>query len=265
MAVPSRSSLEELEEKLGYRFGNRKLLQRALTHRSWLSDRSAVIVENSDNEQLEFLGDSILGFVVSESLMLRHPSESEGQLSKWKSHLVSATHLHRCALLIGLGQHLLLGKGEERNDGRNRKTLLANAFEALIAAIHLDGGMEAAKMMVTHRVLDILPEPGNAESIRTLNFKGALLEKTQELGLPEPAYATVSSSGPEHAKVFTVEVRVGDRFKARADGSSKKSASQYAAQTLIKQLEQSRGTEHPAIPSAEKMRDSGALDKIACD
>lgn len=237
LAVPSSSSLEELEEKLGYRFGNRKLLQRALTHRSWLSDRSVTIAENADNEQLEFLGDSILGFVVSEALMLRHPSEPEGQLSKWKSQLVSAVHLHHCALLIGLGQHLLLGKGEESSGGRSRKTLLANAFEALIAAIHIDGGIEPAKTMVKQRVLDVLPEPGNAESIDLLNFKGVLLEKTQEFGLPEPFYTTVGSSGPEHAKVFTVEVRVGDRLKARAEGSSKKAASQYAAQALIDHLE----------------------------
>lgn len=236
MAVPARSSLAELEERIGYRFGNRNLLQRALTHRSWLSDRCATIAENADNEQLEFLGDSILGFVVSESLMLRHSSESEGQLSKWKSQLVSAAHLYHCALLIGLGQYLLLGKGEERNGGRNRKTLLANAFEALIAAIHLDGGMEAAKMMTKHCVLDVLPDPGNADSIDLLNFKGALLEKTQEFGLPEPSYTTVGSSGPEHAKVFTVEVRVGDQLKASAEGSSKKSASQYAAQALLEHL-----------------------------
>jgi len=236
MAVPARSSLEELEQKLGYRFNNRDLLQRALTHRSWLSDRSATITESTDNEQLEFLGDSILGFVVSESLMLRHPYESEGQLSKWKSQLVSAAHLYQCALLVDLGQHLLLGKGEERSGGRGRKTLLANAFEALIAAIHLDGGMEAAKAMVKKRVLDILPEPGNAESIDLLNFKGVLLERTQQLGLPEPSYATVGSSGPEHAKVFTVEVRVGDRLQASAEGSSKKAASQYAAQALLEHL-----------------------------
>lgn len=236
-AVSGRSSLQDLEEKLGYRFQNRKLLQRALTHRSWLSDRSAVIAENADNEQLEFLGDSILGFVVSESLMLRHAAESEGQLSKWKSQLVSAAHLHQCALLIGLGEHLLLGKGEEHNGGRGRKTLLANAFEALIAAVHLDGGIEVARAMVKQCVLDVLPEPGNAESVDILNFKGTLLERTQALGLPEPTYATLGASGPEHAKVFRVGVQVGDRLSAEGQGTSKKSASQYAAQALIRLLE----------------------------
>lgn len=237
MAVSTRSSLEELESKIGYRFRDRKLLQRALTHRSWLSDRSSTISETTDNEQLEFLGDSILGFVVSEALLQRHPSEPEGQLSQWKSHLVSAAHLHRCALLMGLGDHLLLGKGEERNGGRGRKTLLANAFEALIAAVHLDGGIEAAKILIKHHVLDVLPEPGNAESISLLNFKGLLLEKTQELGLPEPSYKMLGSFGPEHAKMFTAEVHVGENLKARADGSSKKAAGQYAAQALLEQLQ----------------------------
>jgi ribonuclease III len=245
MAVPSRSSLEELESKIGYRFRDRRLLQRALTHRSWLSDRASTISESSDNEQLEFLGDSILGFVVSEALFLRHPLEPEGQLSKWKSHLVSAAHLHRCALLIDLGNHLLLGRGEERNGGRGRKTLLANAFEALIAAVHLDGGIEAAKSLITLHVLDVLPEPGNAESISLLNFKGLLLEKTQELGLPEPAYRMLGSFGPEHAKMFTAEVHVGETFTARAEGSSKKAAGQYAAQALLEQLEESQSGPHP--------------------
>ncbi len=238
MAVPVKPSLGELERRIGYCFHDRKLLQRALTHRSWLSDRAPVISENCDNEQLEFIGDSILGFAVSEALFLRHPSEPEGQLSKWKSHLVSAAHLHSCALLLDLGEHLLLGKGEERNGGRGRKTLLANAFEALIAAVHIDGGIQAAKMLVQQHVLDILPEPGNAESLDLFNFKGLLLEKTQELDLPEPIYSTVDSFGPEHSKMFTAEVSVGDKYMARADGSSKKAASQFAAKTLLERFEE---------------------------
>src|SRR5689334_788014 len=127
-----RLSLEALEAKLGYRFQNSDLLKRALTHRSWLSERSSALPQKSDNEQLEFLGDSILGFIASESLLVRHPSLSEGQLSQWKGHLVSATHLHNCALRLDIGEHLRLGKGEERNGGRERKTLLANALEAVI-------------------------------------------------------------------------------------------------------------------------------------
>jgi ribonuclease-3 len=205
-----------------------------LTHRSWLSERVSPLPEVGDNEQLEFLGDSILGFVVSEALVLRHPSAREGALSKWKAHLVSATHLHRCALKLGLGEHLQLGKGEDRNGGRERKTLLANGLEAVIAALHIDGGVEVARAFIDEHVLQMLEN--NVESIDALNFKSVLQERTQALGLPAPRYITVESSGPEHAKVFTVEVRIGDGHTGRASGSSKKSASQEAARLLLDRL-----------------------------
>ena len=131
---------------------------------------------------MEFLGDSILGFVVSEALVLRHPSAREGALSKWKAHLVSATHLHRCALELGLGEYLQLGKGEERNGGRERKTLLANALEALIAALHIDGGIEVARAFIDEHVLGMLDNADDVESINALNFKNVLQERTQALG-----------------------------------------------------------------------------------
>lgn len=229
-----------LEEKLGYSFKTRELLTTALTHRSALGDRPPVrptdASETGDNEQLEFLGDSILGFIASEALVARHPGVHEGQLSQWKAHLVSATHLHECALELELGQHLLLGRGEERNGGRERKTLLANGLEAVIAAIYLDGGMDHARAFVAEHVLGVLDSPDDVESIGLLNHKSVLQEKTQAMGLPVPRYATVDTTGPEHAKVFTVEVRVGSRFAMRAEGSSKKSASQRAAQLLLEQL-----------------------------
>ncbi|HEX4809711.1 MAG TPA: ribonuclease III [Bryobacteraceae bacterium] len=230
------SSIGSLEEKFGYRFRHQELLLRALTHRSWLSERTSPIPETGDNEQLEFLGDSILGFIVSERLFLRHPSAREGSLSKWKAHLVSATHLHRCALEIGLGEYLLLGKGEDRNGGRERKTVLANALEAVIAAVHIDGGIEAVRTFIDKHVLQILDNSEDVESIDALNFKSVLQERTQALGLPAPRYVIVESSGPEHAKVFTVEVRVGDGQIGRASGTSKKSASQGAARQLLDRL-----------------------------
>jgi ribonuclease-3 len=230
-----RSSVETLEQKLGYRFRNRELLARALTHRSRLSERGSPMPETGDNEQLEFLGDSVLGFIASEALVLRNPSVREGQLSKWKAHLVSSTHLHGCAITLGLGDHLLLGRGEERNGGRQRRTLLANALEAVIAAIHLDGGIDAARTFIEQHILDVLENPADVESMGWLNHKSVLQERTQALGLPVPRYTTVETSGPEHAKIFTVEVRVGDRL-SRARGSSKKDASQQAAQLLIEQL-----------------------------
>lgn len=230
------ASLEALEEKLGYRFRDRELLIRALTHRSWVSERDASRPERIDNEQLEFLGDSILGFLVSEALVRRHPTVREGRLSQWKAHLVSATHLHTCAVELGLGEHLLLGKGEEQNGGRARKTLLANAVEAVIAAMYLDGGIPAARNFLESHVLSVLENSQDIELIGQLNHKSVLQERTQALGLPVPRYITVETSGPEHAKVFTVEARIGRELVSRASASSKKAASQLAARLVLEQL-----------------------------
>jgi ribonuclease-3 len=225
--------IERLEEKLGYQFKNRELLCCALTHRSCASEFPPN--ECADNEQLEFLGDSVLGFVVSEALVSRYPSALEGELSQWKSHLVSAAYLYHCALAIELGAFLRLGKGEERNGGRTRKTVLANAFEAVIAAIHLDGGIETARAFVRATVLGEIDQMADG-AIELLNHKSVLQERTQAMGLPMPRYSTVGTAGPEHAKVFTVEARVGDLLSERATGSSKKAASQHAAEMLIGRL-----------------------------
>src|SRR5581483_6556845 len=222
---------EELEQKLGYRFRNQELLLRALTHRSWVAELSPRLPQD-DNEQMEFLGDSVLGFLVSESLVLRHPSAWEGELSQWKSHLVSAAHLHRCALNLGLGEYLRLGRGEDRNGGRERRALLSNAFEALIAALYLDGGLEPARDLVRRHVLNVIAEPEDVHALQLLNYKSVLQERTQAMGMPAPRYVTVDTNGPEHAKVFVVEARVGNQFVTRAKGSSKKQASQHAAQLL---------------------------------
>ncbi len=228
--------LEELQQKLNHHFENPEFLARAVTHRSWLSERSPK-VPDSDNEQLEFLGDSVLGFLVSESLVRQHPAAWEGQLSQWKAHLVSATHLHRCAINLGLGEYLRMGRGEERNGGRERKALLSNAFEAVIAALYLDGGMAPARKFVAQHVLDVIDEPQDVYALELLNFKSVLQERVQAMGLPPPRYSTVGTNGPEHAKTFVVEARVGAYFLSRAEGSSKKQASQLAAHLLIQQLD----------------------------
>ncbi len=228
--------LSELEEKLGYRFNDQQLLVRAVTHRSSLSDKAGKMPEADDNEQLEFLGDAVLGFVVSEALFRRYPNAREGQLSQWKSHLVSSIYLHKRALALGLGSFLVLGKGEERNGGRDRPTLLANAFEAVLAAMHLDGGTETARAFIERTVLAGL-DGLDDEHIELLNHKSVLQERTQAMGLPVPRYTTISSSGPQHAKVFVVEARVGDGMSARAEGSSKKVASQRAAEALLLSLD----------------------------
>jgi ribonuclease-3 len=225
--------IERLEERLGYQFKDRELLFRALTHRSCAAEQGAL--ESIDNEQFEFLGDSVLGFIVCEALVARLAEAREGELSQWKSHLVSATHLHRCALSLNLGEFLLLGKGEERNGGRERKTVLANAFEALIAAMHLDGGIDIARKFIIETVLTGVDEVDGG-NVELLNHKSVLQERTQAMGFPIPRYATIGTSGPEHAKLFTVEVRVGDNWVGRATGTSKKAASQLAAEVVLGQL-----------------------------
>ncbi|MFL6414222.1 MAG: ribonuclease III [Bryobacteraceae bacterium] len=231
------AALELLEEKLGYQFRNRSLLLHALTHRSWSVEHRDISPIRSDNERLEFLGDAVLGFVVSEALLDSCPNESEGQLSQRKAHLVSANHLHVCALELDLGDFLLLGKGEEQNGGRGRRTVLANAFEAVIAAIHLDGGLDPAREFIRNTVLREHRE-GKHQSVSTsLNFKNVLQEEAQARGLPIPRYTIVDTTGPEHAKVFLIEASIGDQFTSRAAGSSKKAASQDAARLLVEQLE----------------------------
>jgi ribonuclease-3 len=229
-------AIAALESKLGYRFVNRDLLIRALTHRSWSSDLPSPPHVSLDNEQLEFLGDAILGFVVSEALIAKDPSAQEGQLSQAKAQLVSSAHLYQCALTLGLGTFLILGKGEEKNGGRERRTLLADAMEAIIAAIHLDGGMDSARAFVFRHILEPFEEL--AGTVGLSNYKSALQEKVQAMGLPTPRYTIVETSGPEHAKLFTVEAAVGDRFIGRATGTSKKTASQSAAQEVMGQLTQ---------------------------
>ncbi len=227
--------VEELETRLGYQFCDRQLLTRALTHRSRASE-SAMPDASADNEQLEFLGDSVLGFLVSEALVARNPCAREGSLSRLKGHLVSSNHLHHCAIDLGLGEHVLLGKGEERNGGRERKSLLADGMEAILAAIYLDGGMEPARRFVGSHILKPLDSEEDVASIEQLNHKSIVQERSQALGLPTPRYVTLSSSGPEHAKVFIVEGRIGEGICARGSASSKKSASQIAAELLLKEL-----------------------------
>lgn len=233
--------LEELETALGYRFASRELLARALTHRSSVHEKNAAAaargrVSIQDNEQLEFLGDAILGFVVSDALLAAHPGDPEGRLSKLKAQLVSASHLHAVASRLRLGDYLLLGRGEELSGGREKRALLANAVEALIAALYLDGGMEPARRFVLQHIVGEA-EPA-AEAALSADYKSALQELAQSLKLPQPHYATVEEHGPEHAKTFVIEARVGKEWTSRAEGPSKKSAGQSAAQELLRRLEQ---------------------------
>lgn len=226
--------LEGLEELLGYRFDDRVLLVRALTHRSWANERSDGA---KDNEVLEFLGDSVLGLIVSDLLCTQHPDLSEGQMSKMKGFLVSADTLGRLADQFGLGGFILLGRGEEKTDGRAKNSILANAFEALIGALYLDGGLEQAQDFVLGQIEPLVGHfDEGAEPLR--DFKSALQERVQARGLALPVYTVVEEEGPDHDKIFHVQVRIADRWEARGHGRTKKRAEQRAARQVLDQLRQ---------------------------
>ncbi len=225
-----------LEKALGHTFRNRELLERALTHKSRIYEKSAEGQLSADNEQMEFLGDAILGFVASESLVRQFASFPEGRLSKLKAHLVSAAHLHHVAKALDLGEYLLLGRGEELSGGRAKKALLSDAVEALIAALYLDGGLDAAKPFIETRILGSFVPPDETSEHTVTDYKSALQEMAQAKKLPPPRYVIVAEDGPEHSKTFTVEVRVGKEFISRAQGMSKKAAGQMAAQEVLQKI-----------------------------
>ena len=229
-----------LELKLKHRFGNAELLHRALTHSSLAAETRNGGTAVSDNEQLEFLGDSVLGLVVSDELFRRFPLYQEGELSTLKARLVSAAHLHGVARRLGLGDYLELGRGEEMSGGRNKKTLLVDALEAIIAAIYLDGGLETAREFIVEQVMDgrmvFDREAGTDIQPAVTNFKEALRDLARLRQLAEPRYSTVHEQGPEHSKVFTVEVRVGKEWSGQADARTKKIAAQRAARGVYERL-----------------------------
>jgi ribonuclease III len=225
-----------LEQALGHGFRDRELLDRALTHKSKVYEKPPGGHTAADNEQLEFLGDAILGFVVSESLVRRFASFPEGRLSKLKAHLVSAAHLYAVAQNLRLGDYLRLGRGEEMSGGREKKALLSDAVEALIAALYLEAGIEAARRFIEERVVGAFDLPEDGVDRTVTDHKSALQEMAQSLKLPAPRYSIVTEDGPEHSKTFTVEVRVGKDWVSQAQGLSKKSAGQKAAQQVLQQL-----------------------------
>ncbi len=232
-----RADLEALEAAVGYRFKNRDLLHRALTHSSHVHESvTASQFTLRDNEQFEFLGDAVIGFLVSEALVSQLPDSSEGRLSTLKAHLVSATHLCEVAQKIDLGAYLQLGKGEEMSGGRGKRTLLVDSFEALIAAMYLDGGMEPVRSVIERYVLPDGSADRAEGASAHVDFKTALQELARARDLPPPRYVTIKERGPEHSKTFTVEVRVGKEWASQAEGLSKKGASQKAARQVFQML-----------------------------
>ncbi len=234
--VRLRDEFEGLEARIGYRFNDRGLLEHALTHRSRAAeDVSGGVI---DNESLEFLGDAVLGLVVADALFRRFPEYDEGQKSKIKASVVSTQSLARHAERLNLGQHLILGRGEEKTGGRHKAALLADTYEALIAAMYLDGGIEAATAFLTRELGDAIDE-GQQPDFHGQDFKSALQERLQSLGRPLPQYRVVNEEGPDHRKVFHVDVVVGGEPLASASGRAKKDAEQEAARLALETLSRS--------------------------
>lgn len=225
-AVRLRDEFEALFAILGHRFRDPGLLEHALTHRSRANEDVTGGV--LDNESLEFLGDAVLGFVVAAMLFERYPDRDEGHKSKIKASLVSTTTLARLAERLQLGDHLLLGRGEEKTGGRRKQALLADTYEAIIAALYLDGGMEAARAFIVREFDDIMRESGVAGG-GSDDHKSVIQELLQSRGDPLPDYVVVAESGPAHRRLFRIELRVRGRVIAVAEGRTKKDAEQEAA------------------------------------
>ena len=235
--VRLRDEFEGLQRAVEYRFRDRGLLEHAMTHTSRANeDVSGGVV---DNESLEFLGDAVLGLLVADMLFHEMPRSSEGQKSKAKAQLVSTANLAALAERLGLGEHLLLGRGEEKTGGRRKQALLADAYEALIAAIYLDGGIEQARAFVARELAAQIAEVREG-SLTGQDHKSALQEYLQSRELPLPEYRLAGSVGPDHRKQFRVEVVISDEAMAQAVGPSKKEAEQEAARLALEKLKAER-------------------------
>ena len=222
--------IKDLEEAIGYKFHNIALLQNALTHSSYANERW----HNSlmSNERLEFLGDSILGMVVAEYLYTQFPNRPEGELTRMRADMVCEVSLAKVANTVGMGKHLLLGNGEEQGGGRSRASLLADAMESVIAAAYLDGGMEAAKGIISRFILCNVP----LTKLSNADYKTALQERIQQKKNQVLSYQLVGESGPDHDKQFVVEVSLNGEAVGRGTGSSKKRAEQDAAKNAMETL-----------------------------
>jgi ribonuclease-3 len=243
-------SSEALSSLLGHHFQKPELLTWALTHRSLAYETNPDTLPNpeADNEQLEFVGDAVLGLAVAESLFRRFPGAREGELTRLRASLVSRRHLGHVAARMDLGAWLRLGRGEEQSGGRQKPALLANALEAVIAAVYLDGGLDAARVFIEKRIIEpALPDlhlamqAGDTFSGAIGDHKSALQEHLQATGAGQPQYVLTAQSGPDHQKRFRVEVRVedgagGSRALAESEGTTKKQAQQEAARIAFELL-----------------------------
>lgn len=227
----------QLEERLAYRFSDRSLACRALTHPSWQHECSAA--EEGDYQRLEFLGDAVLGMVLAEMLYSRFPAWHEGDLSRFRAHLAGQGTLAVLARSLDLGGFVRLGRGEEQTAGRSKDSILSDVLEALIAAIYRDGGLEAARSLVARLFDGLLEAPGNRELGR--DAKSELQELLSARGLPPPEYRLSEESGPPHDRLFRFQLLVDGSVAGEGEGRSKKIAQQVAAAKALERFSTDQG------------------------
>jgi ribonuclease-3 len=234
-SLPTQARLKKeprllrLEKELGYAFSDTSLLARALTHVSYNRSKSA-----GHNEVLEFLGDAVLGLAISDLLIRSFPEKSEGDLSRMRAALVNSTALAEKAARLGLGSSLRLGKGEERSGGRDKPSILAGAFEALLGAVYRDGGYDAARRMIER----YFGADTKENKLSQQDYKTRLQEISQMLFRAPPSYRLVSESGPDHDKFFVTEIAMGGKVLGKGRGKTKKQAEQEAAREALAELQQ---------------------------
>lgn len=222
--------LSDIQQRIGYTFKDAEFLERALTHKSYAHENKVP----SHNERLEFLGDAVLSLVISEYLMKVCPDSTEGDLSRLRAAVVSEPALASVSREIGLGDHLLLGRGEDQTGGRNKDSLLADSLEALIAAVYLDAGKDAAESLVIRLFAESVRKTGTAGGPH--DYKTALQERCQEQLKQLPEYRIVSETGPDHQKLFAMEVWIKGQLSGHGIGKSKKEAEQRAAREALAML-----------------------------
>ncbi|MEO6307717.1 MAG: ribonuclease III [Nitrospiraceae bacterium] len=233
--MTSVSSADSLQSSLGYRFKALVLIDEALTHSSHVNEQKTASTQH--NERLEFLGDAVLSLVMSEYLASAFPQSSEGTLSKLKAQLVSEASLAQVARRLGLGEHLKLGRGEDRSKGREKDSLLADALEAVLAAVHLDGGFEASRRVTRHIFAEELTHiAAQQEQPGAGDYKTQFQEWCQKCHDTLPRYETVRETGPDHQKMFEVELSLQEKVMGVGSGRSKKEAEQQAAKQALRQV-----------------------------
>jgi ribonuclease III len=225
MDILDDDNLTKLEARLGHRFSNRELLEEALTHRTYVNEAGG-----KDNQRLEFFGDSVLDFLLSDMLLVQFPNSREGELTRIRASLVDEVSLARVAADLDLGSCLRLGRGEEKGGGREKRSLLADAFEALLAALYLDGGLEPVRRVVKEQFAPLL---ASSEALSGRDYKTDLQERARLVRGELPRYHLKEVTGPHHDRRFTVQIYLGDEMMGEGTGRSKKEAEQAAAQAAM--------------------------------